>query len=507
MAKSKSPSSSTSSAASAAAEPHEVFRLNERDAQDVVLVRAVEESDRRGDWLPIETRRDATAQAGEKRGWLARRARLLAAALERREPALGRLRRWTRLGRGLALPIGLVALVSGLATNALGPEKRIHVLAVPLLGLILWNVTILALILLRQVLPLPLTLREAPRLLDGLEALVRRLVERLPSRNGEGAPTELRRVALRRFLALWLPLEAPLAGTRLRRALHIAALMVVGGVVAGMYWRGIVFAYEATWESTFLSGGVVEDLLGMVLAPASWLLGIPVPDAASIQAPNFGPAAPWIHLWAMTAALFVGLPRLVLALAETLHLWRRARWVRLEIPATYLRRLRSAASTETHRVEVLPFSWHPAAATLDVLRARLHDLLGARAEIRVRSSMEYGTEAAAVELEAGRLWLVLFSLGQTPELEVHGALLAKLRTDLPDGKALVAMVDASAWRERLPPGAGGEKRMEERRRAWDRMATELKLPLTHVDLRRDAADALVLALGRGAWPTGTLEER
>ena len=56
-------------------------------------------------------------------------------------------------------------------------------------------------------------------------------------------------------------------------------------------------------------------------------------------------AAPWIHLLAATALLYVVLPRLVLALASTLVVWRRA--LRAPMPPTlvryFRRRVRRAA--------------------------------------------------------------------------------------------------------------------------------------------------------------------
>ncbi|MEM7353334.1 MAG: hypothetical protein AAF657_21235, partial [Acidobacteriota bacterium] len=134
--------------------------LNEDDAQAVALVRAVEEIDRPGELLTVAARREATAAAREAAGpdgdaasWLVARAHRLVAELERELSFLPRFRRWTSPVRGLAWPAVVLAGVIGLATNALGPEQRINVLAVPLLGLVAWNLVVLALLTLRSWLP------------------------------------------------------------------------------------------------------------------------------------------------------------------------------------------------------------------------------------------------------------------------------------------------------------------------------------------------------------------
>ncbi|HEX9735150.1 MAG TPA: DUF2868 domain-containing protein [Thermoanaerobaculia bacterium] len=469
--------------------PSHRLRLGHREAQALVLVRAVEEVDRRGAVLPHEARRQATAEAspeGSGDAWLGRRALALAAVLERRWSFLPRLLRATDLARGLLAPAAVVAFAAGVATNALGPEKRVHVLALPLAGVLAWNLAVLAFLAVRRAVPWARVWRGArPWLLDALEGWIRRLVGRLPA--AADAP-DVTREALAAYLRNWLPALAPLAAARIRRLLHAAALLLVAGAVAGMYLRGVVFEYRAAWESTFLSGAQVDAVLGAVLAPAAAVLGTDVPPVERLQDDN---AAPWIHLWALTAALFVVLPRALLALAESVRVARLGRRLPIEVTEVYLRRLLAAVSSSTQRVEVVPYSYRLPAALADALRARLHDVFGARSEIRFRPPVEYGTPAGELELAVGRCWLVVFNLAQTPEIEVHGRFVAALAEASPDGQRLAIVVDGSAFRDRLP---GEEKRWEERRRAWDRVVDGAGLAAVHLDLRRDDADRVVAAL-------------
>lgn len=456
----------------------------------MTLVHAVEANDRRGVVLPHEARRRATVAAApveDDRAWPARRAALLVPELEQRWSFLPRLLRVTDLGQGLLAPAAGLALVVGVATNALGPQRQVHVLALPLAGILAWNLAVLALLALRRAVPwAPSSGRGALELLEGW---ARRLAERLPaSTAGEHA---VARQAVGDYLREWLPAVGPLAAARIRRLFHVSSLLLVGGTVAGMYLRGVVFEYRAAWESTFASSGQVDAVLGVVLGPSAAVLGTEVPSVESLQDDN---AAPWIHLWAVTAALFAGLPRGCLALAASLRVARLGRGLTIAIPEVYLRRLKAAVSRSEHRVDVVPYSYRLPAAVSESLRARLLDVFGARSDVRAHAPVEYGTPAGEVELGAGRCWLVVFNLAQTPETEVHGEFMAALRDELPDGQRLVILIDGSAFRDRLAAGAAGERRWLERRRAWSRVVDAAGLDAVHVDVRRDDADSVVAAL-------------
>ncbi len=492
------------------------FILPEDDAQAVTLVRAIEETDRGGGVLPLAERRAATAAAraahpdGDR--WLAARARALVVVLKRELSFIPRLLRFTSPVRGLLVPALAVAFILGLLTNALGPEKRINVLALPLLGLIGWNLTILAITAVRAVLPLDLG-SGMPRFVGRLEAMARRLIDRLPMREaagdagaGEDDPDRRDRLkqALDRYLAAWLPAVAPLASARGRRLLHASSLVLILGVVAGMYLRGVAFQYHATWESTFLNSQAVEGFLNTILAPASTLLGVPVPPASAIESPRHGDAGPWIHLWAVTAALFVGVPRMMLATAFSWRCARRRRRLEIALPGAYLRRLLASVDTNERWLEIIPFSYRPPAKAVEVLKHILLDLFGPRSEIRVRKTLDYGIEPSVVEPSTGRLRLVLFGLAQTPEVEVHGQLLRYLRDELPDGQALLAVVDGSAYRQRLESGGRVAERLAERRRAWDRVVRDAGLEAVHLDLLAEPDDEVLTRILETAWPEGVL---
>ena len=75
----------------------------------------------------------------------------------------------------------------------------------------------------------------------GCAAAASRVIARRLRRRGGGS-----------FAADWSVLAAPLYAARTARILHVAAAALAGGVIAGLYVRGVAFEYRATWESTFL---------------------------------------------------------------------------------------------------------------------------------------------------------------------------------------------------------------------------------------------------------------
>ena len=183
---------------------------------------------------------------------------------------------------------------------------------------------------------------------------------------------------------------------------------------------------------------------------------------------------------------------------------RRRRRLALPVPAAYLRRLRASADTSERLLEVLPFSYRPRADAVEALKRLLYDLFGPRSEIRLRPTVDYGFEPQRLEPGDGRLRLVLFGLAQTPEAEVHGELLRRLRDELPDGQALLAAVDGSSYRRRLEGGGRADERLAERRRTWDRVVRDAGLEAVHVDLSAAADDETLDRVLAAAWPEGVL---
>jgi hypothetical protein len=143
--------------------------------------------------------------------------------------------------------------------------------------------------------------------------------------------------------ALWSRHAGPLSTERAALLLHAAAAALALGLVSGLYLRGLVLDYRAGWQSTFLSADQVQALLGALLAPASALTGTAMPAVAPLRVGPGGDAqasaAPWIHLYAATLALWVVLPRALLAWRAGWRAQGQARRFPLRLDSAYFEAL------------------------------------------------------------------------------------------------------------------------------------------------------------------------
>ena len=451
-------------------------RLSEQEARTVLLVQAVEDVDADGVLLSPRTRAAATRRAfddttgaADDVARLRARAALLREDLRSEAPALQRVLAppaWRGSTMLLVLAIGVVV---GAATNALGSTHHVSVLAFPLAAILGWNLLVYGALLLHTV----VRMRDSRRAPSRLAALGRWLeslrLSILARRVGASARSAVVADAVQRFQWLWLPTAAPLIGARLRLLLHVGAFALALGAIAGMYVSGIAFEYRATWESTWLDTPTVQRYVDVVLGPAARALGIAVPDVIALRGPvGEGDARPWIHLWATTLGLFVLLPRAALAAAEMLTAARLSRRLPVAIDPAYARRALHSGRGAATVVEVVYYSCAPDRALRDRLHAMLQEHAGARAVIRDGASLEYGDDPGQVALPEpapGVVALVL-PLAQTPEPEVHGKFIERLRERLDAaGRELVLVLETATYRRR----ASSELRVAERRATWERL--------------------------------------
>lgn len=485
----------------------------------VLLVKAIEETDRQGEILPLADRTDATRAAhrsgpplssadtrkADERALrlLAARAQRLHATLTVRHPVLRHVANFLEGVGAFVTPLLVFGVLLGLALAAFERTDRVDILAFPLAGLLGWNLLVYALLIGRS-------LRSAETVRRGSHAsrLLARLTgwrtQRWLSRSAQfSVPLA---AALRRFEADWSGIGRPLLLARTRRLLHVAAMAVAAGLVLGLYVRGIVFDYDAGWESTFLGPRSVLAIVGIVYGPAATVTGIALPasvaemSALRWDAPAAGAdAAPWIHLISATIALYVMLPRLALTLLETARLARLA-W-RPAMPATLLPYARSvlglsAEATTGASIAVTPCAHELSGSAQTGLEALLHAACGADATITWQEPLRYGEEVTAAQRfeaeTAGRAnagtsrdWEVLvFNLAATPEAENHGMALAAVRDVLArraQHTLLLIVLDESTYAARLQ-GNALTTRLNERRAAWQRFVAGYGLRACAVDL-------------------------
>ena len=455
--------------------------MNEADALHVVAVRALETTDAGRTLASDADRSWASRAAAEVVGadaapdaFLARRAVLALERIGERHPALPQAVRALRWRPWVGTAAVAAAFVLGAFLDQIDTAQRVNVLAPPVLGLLVWNVAVYAVLAVGYVVRYGEPARPGP-----LSAAIRRYAGGFARPRGEGGVRE----AIVAFGDEWARRSAPLNGIRAVRILHLAAAMLAAGVLAGLYLRGLVLEYRATWESTFLDASAVRAIAAAVYLPGAALTGVPVPtvaEVAAIRAPGGENAARWLHLIAATIAVVVIGPRLLLALAAWLVERHRAARFALPLDDAYFRRLLRGYRGGAARVRVLPYCYQPAPAALAGLEAIVARSFGGSAALVVAPSATYGADdGLAPDAAAGSTLVALFNATATPEREAHGAFLAALAALRDRAEVVFALVDEGPWLARF---AAEPARTEERRSAWRALCAEARVNVVFTDL-------------------------
>ncbi len=259
--------------------------------RSILLVKNVEEQDPDGSVLPLAERDAATRDAlrrhpagnGDRavHAWqvLATRADSLRAKLAERHPVVTRA---VGLESQLAGVGGLVLLAAfglGVALSLLDSRVRIEILAFPLLGVVLWNLVVYAVLAVSSLRREPAPSAGSTALLPGWTLWPARWTWQRAAKLIKQSSFYHRPLsaALRRFSDEWWPIAQPLLVWQGKRLFHFGSAVVALGLIAGFYLRGIALEYRAGWESTFLGTAQVRALLGLIYGPASVATGIELP--------------------------------------------------------------------------------------------------------------------------------------------------------------------------------------------------------------------------------------
>ena len=276
-----------------------------------------------------------------------------------------------------------------------------------------------------------------------------------------------------------------LQAQRATALLHAGAALLVLGLLLSIYGRGLVLDYRAGWDSTFLTAPQVRAVLGWVLGPAATLTGWGLPDAATLAGLRWAAggggdsAARWIHLFALTLAGAVLLPRSLLALAAFWRARRTARHLTLPMVGPYFQALLRDAPARQRPVTVLPYSFNPDARQRAALPATLAGVLGAGAQPQISPCLPMGAEddlARQLPPVLADTVVALLALSATPERETHGAFVRTLAATLPARCELQVWVDSSGYRQRLGAAPEAGSRLAQRRSAWQHLLAEMALP-------------------------------
>lgn len=492
--------------------------MTEIDARALLLMRSCERAALLGTDDMAWAGREARRQLGEgaaAEAWLARRARLALGRLAERQPGLRAALAQAQAPRHGALVVLLLAIAAGagLGSDGLGQAPQVNLLALPLLGLVAWNLAVCLLVLLQAVgrwLRLGTSADRAAVPSAAVRGLARLGVWLRARWHGSGQLAATAQAALAGFAADWLAHSRALQAARGTALLHAGAALLGLGAVLALYARGLVFDYQAGWDSTLLQPAQVQALLQVLLGPAAWLAGLPLPDVASLaglrlSAGGGESAALWIHRWAVTLMLVVVLPRGLLAGWA----WRRARHLAAHLPLPDDAGLQRLVQTETsgptgsRPVAVLPYSYRLDTALQAAVAPALSAWLGPGLCCHLQPSLALGAEdqlpqwlpatlaclvpesPAGPQAVAPPLLVLLFALTATPERESHGAVVQAVVQALgalpaPRPQLRVA-VDTSGYRQRLA-GPDGIERLAQRRAAWEGLLMALGVVPGFIDL-------------------------
>lgn len=326
---------------------------------------------------------------------------------------------------GWLVNLALASLVVGLLSNYLG-DRQVNVLWNPLMGLLAWNLGVYLLMTVRGLVWRRAAVLEHHPLLQALLTWLQRI---WPTKTAAGDTGKLLTSAYGRFVRHWPQAYPRLVRGRLTKGLHILAIALTLGAIAGMYVRGLGQAFRFTWASTFIDDP--EPYLSVLFAPVLWLAGGFFPE--SLPAFDGSADAQWIHLFAMAASLYIVLPRLVLVILARRTV-RRA-LARLTAPGAHPldQRLQLAVGGSSRPVFVISYGVTPEPSAVDQLRRLARRHWGLSFESQHLTSVPWGEQVFTwPDVAKPPAWILLFNGAQTPEAEVHGQFLQHFNDQLQD---------------------------------------------------------------------------
>lgn len=475
--------------------------MNPVTIQQLLLTRAAEEADSRGEKIPLSEREEATRQAllvagvpgssatGKKISdgqwrFLAARAGFLHDGAHAMVGNISVPIQTARIGAGLCL----AAFVIGFASHVVGLTNSFDLLALPLILIFLWNAVVYAFWFYGLI--------RKPGADEG-HGLVARLFGRMIHSPDGDQPDNMARRAYLKSVASWL---RSWGTPTVASWFHAGSACLVLGLLAAVYIRGLNKEYVVGWESTWLSARGVSTVVGGLLGPASWISDIPLPDSLDdwnrlkrVPSGAGENAGPWIHLYAITLMGWIVIPRLALSCVSSI----RARRLRTTPPKwdpeePYLRRIFGLARQDgDFSVAILPFDIkNPGmirdGAYRDSFERLVRETWGQGARPCWLDCATYGDEddiwdstwEDAVKCDGA---VLLFDMHATPENEVHGALLDAVLKRFGGSRRGVLSVLESA---RFTPG-----RSKSRLDLWQELAWKRKVKMLPLDaaVARDSA--------------------
>ncbi|HIU36910.1 MAG TPA: DUF2868 domain-containing protein [Candidatus Aphodousia faecigallinarum] len=382
------------------------------------------------------------------------------------------------------------AFFLGLLTDQFASESsRINLLSLPFFGILLWNILVYVALFISTV------RHQTFRDFLGMRSALTILEKTLTTKH----------IRLTKSLTSVLQ---PFVSHFVARAFHLAAFAFVLGMIASVLLRGIGTAYTVGWESTWFANNpnVVYQIIALTYGVFTNFLG-PMPNILDVANMRFDrlavnsvdiSAGLWLMRMIFMLALFVAIPRLLLALKHSLQISKLQKDFPLDLSDRYY-------------ADILK-TWRSEAMTLDLLISE-HSDNPQNIESIYRFAEELGfnlsevkthhwnpeTDEESLTLQAQgqsqQVW-VLMNATTTPEHEVQGEALTRVKEKMKK-TPVVVMVDMSSYLARFGDYAD---RIESRKQLWKNFCEGVGLPVVfyHSAVRPDqqTCDELKLAIGQ-----------
>ena len=464
--------------------------MNESSARIVCLVKSYESASVSPDmWLPADSARASDLAKQEvganssDENFVVRRALLAWDKITARQPNLKQLQSEPHWHRWFSRALVVVALISGILVDQVGPDNLINLTSLPLFGLLLWNLAVYAFLLIEP-------LRRRPEHARRRPGPIRRIVTAIIGKFGNSSASAGDASFRATYWSDWTRVAQPLAKAYVSRLLHLAAAAFAAGLIVSLYYRGFFNEYVAGWRSTFgpAAAHAVQWYASAVLGLIPSLFGMPPPSAAEISMldltrhPAGVGAAPWIHRIALTVGFVVLLPRLLLAAWARLEQYLLERNFPIDLREPYYQHLlRHYRGTEA-KVLVIPYNYKISPQLVLGLNDVVRELFDPDTRLEIHDSIALGEEdnlASDIFATDYATRFVLFSLTSTPEDETHGLLLRTLASKGQRGAQVIGVVDEGAFVKRFGNQA---ERLDERQKLWVRLFEAASIAYVFCDL-------------------------
>lgn len=487
-------------------------RLTLQQAKLVLLAKAIEESnDSRIHWSSADSEA-ASLRAAHTVGESADTAKLLT---ERAKVVLR-----TVSERGISTTVStkarlpqffsplfvLLAFILGALTDRIAsPEHIVNLLSPPYWGVILWNLVVyFALFCCAIGLVGTGTNRFALPLRSSLGAFVQKT-----------SYGTLRRTGFKsHFYSEWSSFVAPLIRMNVARTLHFAAVFFALGIIVSLLVRGFGTSYWAGWESTWLAESpesvkaFIDHTYGLI--PAVGPLSS-MPDLAQIvdmradrlpylEAPIT--AAPWLIRMMILMGVTVIVPRLFFAMFDTWRMRRFKTQTALSIDSPYYENILVQCAQDAVLGNLMIVTSTANRPLRDQTASILCKHWGNAEDSTVKSidfDDEESTVPAIAEGPRKPIVLLWFDGIETPEEDVHGAVIERLREayEAKGSAVFAALLDMKEFAQRF---ASTPSRIQERKDSWLAMSKSHQVKLFDLDGTSESQLTTIKALRAWAAP-------